>query len=396
MRAKTLLRLGVSTLLASSLGGGPLLAANFEQVNSTAGGPSSSGKPAAPPTIRMTGVIDDGDASRLRLMLIEIRKGKTRAPEAALATIELTSQGGDMLEGMKLGYLFREFDVATVVRAGDACLSSCALAFLGGTRRHVAADATVSRTVEVGGTLGFHNFSLNPGNAASDATSGREGVTKGFNQARGAASLLIRYAGALGVEPEFIASMLGRPPEVWDYANTAGKIIDLRICPIGLKIAVPTPELRAVNICNNILGDSAARDTPSAARSVPPAEAKRYLLNHIRQNMASLDVRGPLATQLAAAATARDDKTVEAAYADLRAAGLALPELVGPIFEIKGFNAGEYALECLVSFAADDLDRFSVALKTPSGLLRPESRGAPACARALSFEKGAILNPENK
>ena len=304
-------RRAVGGLLASTLGSAALFAASFELVGD---------KAAAPPVIRLTAMIENGDAARLRLQLVELRKNKNRAAGAPLATIEMNSPGGDLLEGMKLGYLFREFDVATVVRAGDSCLSSCALAFLGGTSRHIASDVTVSRTVEIGGTLGFHNFWLNPNHESANADSGREGVVKGFNQAKGAASRLIHYGASLGVDPDFIARMLGRPPEVWDYADTAGKFIDLKICPTGLKLPQPPPGLSAVNICSNMLGDEPEGEPPAQARTLPPSEVKRYLLNHIRQNMASLNVRGPLATQLATAATGRDDRPMESAYADLRAA----------------------------------------------------------------------------
>src|SRR5689334_2916362 len=72
-------------------------------------------------TIRLTGAIDAGDTDRLRKMLERLRATTPAGPGAALATVELSSTGGDLYEGLKLGYLFREFDVATVVRAADVC-----------------------------------------------------------------------------------------------------------------------------------------------------------------------------------------------------------------------------------------------------------------------------------
>ena len=47
----------------------------------------------------------------------------------------------------------------------------------------------------------------------------------------------------------------------------------------------------------------------------------RHLIEHVRKDVAARDYRGALATQLAAAIAARDPKVVDAAYADLRAAG---------------------------------------------------------------------------
>ena len=70
------------------------------------------------------------------------------------------------------------------------------------TLNDAESEALVARTLEVGSTLGFHNFSLNPNSAAaSDAASPREGIARGFNQAKGGASLLVHYAATLGVAP---------------------------------------------------------------------------------------------------------------------------------------------------------------------------------------------------
>lgn len=371
------------------MGSVALLAATFSEPND----PPASGKTVSPPVIRMTGLIEEGDAIRLRNMLVALRRGASRTPAGPLAILELSSLGGDLFEGMKLGYMFREFDVATVVRAGDLCLSSCALAFLGGTSRHVATDVDVARTVEIGGTLGFHNFWLNPNHErARAAATPTEGIAKGFNEGKGAAALLVHYSASLGVDPSFIARILGRPPESWEYADTAGKFIDLKICPARLSRPPPAPERRAINICVNTLGGSAAMEQVQA-RALTPIETKRHLIEHVRKDVAARDPRGPLATQLAAAIAARDPKVVDAAYADLRAAGLALPEIVGPTFEVTGVSAGDLELECIVSLSPDDPDRFDLVLKGAAGLTRPPRQGPQACGRILTFERDDILNP---
>lgn len=385
----TAYRLGVGAFFSCVAGSVSLLAASFSILDE----PQPRGKQAAPPVIRMTGLIEEGDALRLRTMLMDLRRGAGRTPAGPLAVLELSSLGGDLLEGMKLGYMFREFDVATVVRAGDLCLSSCALAFLGGTSRHVATDIDVARTVEIGGTLGFHNFWLNPNHErARAAATPTEGIAKGFNEGKGAASLLVHYSASLGVDPSFIARILGRPPESWEYADTAGEFIDLKICPARLARQLPAPERRAVNICVNTLGGSAT-GAQVQVRALTPIEAKRHLIEHVRKDVAARDYRGPLAIQLAAAIAARDPKVVDAAYADLRAAGLALPEIVGPTFEVTGVSAGDLELECIVSLSPDDPDRFDLVLKGAAGLTRPPRQGPKACGRILTFERDDILNP---
>ena len=94
-----------------------------------------------------------------------------------------------------------------------------------------------------------------------------------------------------------------------------------------------------MNICVNTLGGTTAGERIQA-RALTPIEAKRHLIEHIRKDVAARNYRGPLATQLAAAVAARDPKQIDAAYADLRAAGLALPEIVGP--HVAGEQAGAH------------------------------------------------------
>ena len=59
--------------------------------------------------------------------------------------VGLFSGGGRLIDGFKLGELFRQHGVHTIVRAGH-CASSCATAFIGGKFRQV----------DVGGQLLFH------------------------------------------------------------------------------------------------------------------------------------------------------------------------------------------------------------------------------------------------
>lgn len=77
-------------------------------------------------SIRVTGLFERGDADELRALLARLRTTSAGAPGMPLATASLSSTGGDLYEGLNVGYLFKEFDVATLVRDGDLCLSACA------------------------------------------------------------------------------------------------------------------------------------------------------------------------------------------------------------------------------------------------------------------------------
>ena len=79
--------------------------------------------------IAATGTIEAGDSEKF-LRYLRTLPGK---PNTA---IYLSSPGGSLIEGLKLGYLFKEMRIKTVVegdRPNNLCASACALAFLGAT-----------------------------------------------------------------------------------------------------------------------------------------------------------------------------------------------------------------------------------------------------------------------
>lgn len=384
----------VGVTAAAGIGSTLLLAATITENVVTV--PGLSGQPAAiSNTLRMTGPIEAGDAERLRAVLSKLKRSAPGVGSSSPTIAELNSPGGDVLESLKLGYLFREFGVATMVRGGDTCLSACALAFLGGTESQSSLKAVASRTVEIGGTLGFHNFYLNTNHPlVSEAVSAKEGVIRGFNEAQGAASLLLHYAATLGVDPGFVARLLGRPAEVWDYADTAGELIDLNVCLAGT-LPQPSPKASAVNICNNIVGAPPQVGEPRVRR-MSQSEARRFLLEHVHRNVASMNVKGLLAAQLAAVVASRDDRLVEAIYGDLRNAGMPLPELVGSVYVVEGYAARPNDLQCVVSLSLDDPDRFDLVLQGQMGLIRPPIPSARTCGRLFTFDRGDVLNPQRK
>ena len=250
---------------------------------------------------------DPADRGSATLRLRAIQAGRRRGNEAdsssvfsarpasssrsgPLATVELSSLGGDLFEGLKLGTLFRDHDVATVVRRSDICLSACALAFLGGTSSHEGPERSADHRLEIGARLGFHTFYLNAG--ASEGSR-----HQGFSEARGATAALVHYAADLGIEPRFVAAMMAKPPEELTYVNTTEDFLALKICPIGLERPPASLEEQAVIVCNHSTGSTG----PGAARQVrrlAPAQAKRYMLENIQENMSSLKVRGALFEQL--------------------------------------------------------------------------------------------------
>ena len=86
-------------------------------------------------TLRLAGDIKQGDVEKLKVMLVE---------NPGTQSVELYSNGGSAITGFRLGSLFDEKGLVPVVRRGEYCFSSCALAFIG-----------VKNGVNLG-LLGFH------------------------------------------------------------------------------------------------------------------------------------------------------------------------------------------------------------------------------------------------
>jgi len=97
------------------------------------------------------GGVTNGDALRLQAELAKL------GPEKRVAVL-MNSSGGVYQEGIALGRLFYRAKVSTFVAgSGGACLSACAMAFLGG-RDSVTGEPL--RAIIQGGSLGFHQFRL--------------------------------------------------------------------------------------------------------------------------------------------------------------------------------------------------------------------------------------------
>jgi hypothetical protein len=351
-------------------------------------------KPVAPrpmPRLRVTGMIETGDAEKLHAELARLAAAPGAPADGPLSTIELSSMGGNLIEGFEIGGLLRKFRMIAVVRKRDLCLSSCALAFLGGNAHHVASTGAGECNIEIGGKVAFHNFFLNR-NGLREATSTDPVASRlqGFADARGGAAMLVKYAGEMGLQPNFVASLIGRPVEEFQYIETVGQFLAFHVCPIGLAPPSTSMEVQARNVCINSTGKAEATAS-LPVRAIPTDQAKLYLLERVQANMQSSRARGRLSAQLASGAVMRNRQEIDRLYDDLRAAGVALPDIVGPTFEIA---SGRSDTTCYVSLSPDDPDGYDVSLFGPRGFADPPNQ-APANARRLFlFDKNDVVNPK--
>lgn len=342
--------------------------------------------------LRITGPFEKGDADRLRALLETLRGRAGRRPDGSLAVAELSSGGGDILEGVKIGYLFREFDVATLVRRGDRCLSACALAFLGGTARHASPEVIVARRLEIGGQVGFHNVFLNYQALKNPETTAAETAARqGFEVALSGASTLVRYAADMGIAPGFVARLLGRPTEHFDYVDSIETFAALGICPTeALMPAIPR-ERQAINVCNNALGWEKADAGQAAQMSV--RDGRVALLTRLQSSIAANEVSDRLAAQLGAALASKDESILAQIYDGLRRAGVRLPQLFGGVDEVTGYGIGRDSVACEVSLSTSEPDRYDLVIVGPHGF-NPPPRSAPrACRWLFRFGARDVINP---
>jgi hypothetical protein len=281
------------------------------------------------------------------------------------------------------------------VRQRDLCISSCALAFLAGNMHSPSPLYPAECNLEIGGVVAFHSFFLNRnGLRESTSVDPVESRLQGFTDARGGAAMLAKYAGDLGLPPSFVATLIGRPVDQFLYIETVGQFLSFHVCPIGIdRPAVPIA-MQAGNICRNSMAGPIPLDQ-LVVTAIPAPETKLYLLQRVQQNMQSSKSKGRLAAQLASGAVMRVKDEIDRLYDDLRAAGVALPDIVGPTFEVGFKVSGNYEAMCYVSLSSDDPDKYDIALQGPRGIAEPTRLPPENSRRLFLFDRDEVINPHH-
>jgi hypothetical protein len=86
----------------------------------------------------LNGELAPGDASRFK----DILKASSAAGKPVSA-VRLNSQGGRLLEGVRLAALIQGAKVATVIGSGAKCIGACFLPFIAGSQKYVSTTASV-------------------------------------------------------------------------------------------------------------------------------------------------------------------------------------------------------------------------------------------------------------
>jgi hypothetical protein len=158
--------------------------------------------------IAATGRIEAGDSEKL-LRYLRTLPGK---PNTA---IYLSSPGGSLIEGLKLGYLFKERRIKTIVegdRPNNLCASACALAFLGGHDP----QGRPWRSGTTSSLLGYHQFYCGDGQQCRDE--------------QAAVSVILRFGRDVAAPLEIFIEMFNRPPQDMHWFSTS------ELCSLGIKV----------------------------------------------------------------------------------------------------------------------------------------------------------------
>jgi hypothetical protein len=191
-------KFSVRTLLAAlaiTLLWRPALAMEFQRAGKVIHGLGGTSE-----AIQASGVIEHGDTQKF-LAFVRVN-GAARTDNW---TVELSSPGGNLIEGIALGQAFRNAGMVTSVRRGNVCMSACAIAYLGGVYVGAAGEG-VGRQLEFGATLGFHGFK-------SD-NDGVEVISQTISTSRIVTALILTYAADMkGVDIGWLSEALTVPPE---------------------------------------------------------------------------------------------------------------------------------------------------------------------------------------
>ena len=129
------------------------------------------------------GDIESGDTGRLQTILDDGESTRL---------IALNSPGGDLHEGLRLGYLLRSKDFETYLPSSAVCLSSCFFVYIAGSPRDIGE----------GSQLGVHQFySISDDRTAKEAEAGAQSVV----------SELVSYVFEMKVSPAAILRALETP-----------------------------------------------------------------------------------------------------------------------------------------------------------------------------------------
>jgi len=234
-----------------------------------------------PPTgcnFKLEGEIQSGDLARLSAAraqvqrLISERLGNDASMAAQWASnspvLCLNSPGGNFSEGLRMAkFLMEDFEgmVTTYIMNDDECYSACGLIFLAGKFVDRGGETYPSRSLHVGGRLGFHAPYIDPAKLDDQRYSRRE-IADAFKAAISSVTDAIelfdqRTSGGLGVNEDnrpwvnasLFVEMLRKGADELFVIDTVGKAGRWGIALVGVKeVNVLNSKAAFQRACDNV------------------------------------------------------------------------------------------------------------------------------------------------
>jgi hypothetical protein len=209
--------------------------------------------------IRLEGLIENGDAARLREVLEEVQAPMGQDFIFGHVIVSMNSPGGNYLEGLAIGDVLAQRFATTYVGPGDVCLSACAFAFMGGRLTTIrGVDWEPSRILHIHGRLGFHAPSL-PGTVPADVAQGAADILldEFAKPTRETMRALQERAGLWQISPNLIFELLDRSgsEEFFDIERWQESIENL-VMVVSPELG-PPPSVGAVEAeqaCGSLIG----------------------------------------------------------------------------------------------------------------------------------------------
>lgn len=221
-------------------------------------------------SLRLNGEILPGDAKALIARLDTAIAAIPNYPSHLVnqqIVLCLSSPGGSFIEAVRMAKAIRDRDVTTRVAPGEACLSACAIAFMGGnfnTRSGMGWKA--SRYLHPTSRLGFHAPALNL--PTGEFT--RQDVLRAYDVAIEAVGLISREANTLRMPQALLTEMVNHRGQDFFYISTLDHVANFNVQLYGYSV----PRLSRQNTpyaCMNAwhwhIGTNPLGDTPESFRA---------------------------------------------------------------------------------------------------------------------------------
>lgn len=165
--------------------------------------------------MKLTGEIDLKTLYNIQYHLAAIPEAARN--RLARTKIILSSKGGDLDQGIRIGRFFRNYRIRTIILAGEECSSACAIAFLGGTNEG-SKTAVAYRTKSSAGLLGFHRFKLDYANLS---TVTKKEIEQAVTRSQSTMLQLLDYFVEMDVDPRILRHMFNTPSSDMYYPDNA-------------------------------------------------------------------------------------------------------------------------------------------------------------------------------